>query len=118
MATISEILPIKWPGPGWTIDEDDYATLRWDREDPKPSEAEIRAFSAEVDGILAVRAAKTAAEAALMQVDPAPFLLLVQMSVASFTALYECVDAETRARLDAHAGWQAAITARNQALGQ
>ena len=118
MATLIEILSVKWPGIGATTTGDDYATLRWEGEGPPPSEAEIRAFSGEVDAILAARAAKTAAETALMQVDPAPFLLLVQMSVASFTAIYECVDAETKARLDAHAGWQAAIAARDHALGQ
>lgn len=48
MATIPEILARKWKGREWTITGDDYSTLQWAGEN-KPSEAEIRAFSDEVD---------------------------------------------------------------------
>lgn len=48
MATLPEILARKWKGREWTITGDDYSTLQWTGDD-KPSEAEIRAFSDEVD---------------------------------------------------------------------
>lgn len=53
MATLSEILPRKWPGAEWTLTEDNYTTLVWISASPKPTEAEIRAFSAEVDALVA-----------------------------------------------------------------
>jgi hypothetical protein len=49
MASLSEILPRRWPGAEWSLSADDYATLNWLSATPKPGEAEIRAFSAEVD---------------------------------------------------------------------
>lgn len=48
MATIPQILSVKWPGTDWTVEGDDYSTLVW-RSENKPTEAEIRAFSDEVD---------------------------------------------------------------------
>lgn len=56
MATISEILARKWPGQEWSLAGDDYATLVWGGPAPKPTEAEIRAFSAEVDALIAAEA--------------------------------------------------------------
>ncbi len=53
MATIAQILAVKWPNAKWSIAEDDYSTLRWEsRNIPKPNEAEIRAFSDEIGGEL------------------------------------------------------------------
>lgn len=53
MATIAQILAVKWPNAKWSMAEDDYSTLRWEsRNIPKPSEAEIRAFSDEITGDL------------------------------------------------------------------
>ena len=49
MASISEILSRKWPGTEWVLTADDYSTLLWLSETPKPTEQEIRAFSDEVD---------------------------------------------------------------------
>ena len=118
MATISEILPIKWPDPGWRIDGDDYATLEWFRGDPKPDEAAIRAFSAEVDAILAQKNLLVAAEERLLQAGPAQFLIFVQTSVAGFTAIYNNLDAATKAKLDADPMWQKVVAAGKQALGQ
>ena len=50
MATLVQILSKKWYGTLWTLSEDDYNTLNWYPENtvPKPTEAEIRAFDAEV----------------------------------------------------------------------
>lgn len=54
MAGISEILSKKWRGAQWSLRGDDYSTLTWESVNklPKPTEAEIRAFSTEVDAIL------------------------------------------------------------------
>lgn len=55
MATLADILTIKYPGSGdgriaWKMDAaDDYAKLTWLGTDPKPSEATLRALAAEVD---------------------------------------------------------------------
>lgn len=50
MATIAQILGKKWPETIWTINGDNYNQLTWHEENtlPKPTEAEIRAFDAEV----------------------------------------------------------------------
>ena len=118
MATISEILPIKWPGQGWTITEDDYATLEWFGDAPKPTEAAIRAFSAEVDAILAQKNLLVAAEERLLQAGPAQFLMFVQTCIEGFTSVYESASAEMRASLDANPRWQKVVAAGKQALGQ
>lgn len=50
MPTIAQILSVKWPDAKWSINEDDYSTLRWQSRDiPKPNESEIRAHSIEID---------------------------------------------------------------------
>ncbi len=50
MATIAQILSVKWPDAAWSVNEDDYSTLRWhSRNIPKPEESEIRAHSIEID---------------------------------------------------------------------
>src|SRR6266542_4099295 len=58
MATIAQILSEFWPGQVWRIDEDNYATLNWLITNPmaKPTEAAVRARSAEVDVLIASRA--------------------------------------------------------------
>ena len=50
MATIAQILGKKWPDASWSMYGDDYNTLNWTAQNtlPKPTEAEIRAFDAEV----------------------------------------------------------------------
>lgn len=72
MATLAEILPRKFPGNGWRLRGDDYATLEWmaGNPDPKPSEATIRGFSAEIDTALAQEArARRQAEALFDSAD-------------------------------------------------
>jgi hypothetical protein len=56
MATIPQILMHMWPGNEWRLDEDDYDTLVWleSNKDPKPTEAEIRSHSDEVDRMMEV----------------------------------------------------------------
>jgi hypothetical protein len=49
MATLIQILSRKWPDADFFINGDDYSTLQWFSEGEPPSEAEIRAFSGEVD---------------------------------------------------------------------
>tara|TARA_R110000868_G_scaffold173199_3_gene409298 strand:+ start:224 stop:574 length:351 start_codon:yes stop_codon:yes gene_type:complete len=58
MATISEILTHKWPGSQWNLEGGTYAGLVWMGATAKPLEAEIMAFSVEVDGILVQIAAQ------------------------------------------------------------
>lgn len=56
MATLVQILSYKFAGSEWTMNNteaDDYANLIWHSATPKPTESEIRAFSAEVDGLFA-----------------------------------------------------------------
>lgn len=52
MAAISQILGYKWPGAQWWMEGDAYAGLTWLDASPKPTEAEISAFSTEVDGLI------------------------------------------------------------------
>ena len=59
MASLFTTLSYKWSGSGDTwrlpLNSDDYALLQWEGPNPKPTEAEIRAFSAEVDAVIAQR---------------------------------------------------------------
>lgn len=50
MATITDILVKKYQNSLWTVSADDYNSLIWYPENtiPKPTEAELRAFDAEV----------------------------------------------------------------------
>ena len=50
MANFIEILTKRYPNTSWTCGADDYNTLVWYPENtvPKPTEAELRAFDAEV----------------------------------------------------------------------
>lgn len=53
MASIVEILGKKWVGAGWTLENDDYFTLKWFSKDiPMPTEDTIRKYSDEVDVML------------------------------------------------------------------
>lgn len=53
MATLAQILEKKYPGRQWRLVGDDYATLEFLDVGVVPTEVEIRAFSAEVDGLIA-----------------------------------------------------------------
>lgn len=77
MATIAQILAAHWPGQQWTIDEDNYSTLTWDGGNtrPKPSEAEIRGFSDQVDATVADQAQRSRQQRAM--VDAPDYLLKV-----------------------------------------
>lgn len=56
MATISEILSYAFPNAEWVITGDDYDSLQWLTPGVvKPTEAELRAISTEVDGVVADR---------------------------------------------------------------
>jgi hypothetical protein len=50
MANLAQILTKKYLGWEWTVSEDDYNSLIWYPGNtlPKPTEAELRAFDAEV----------------------------------------------------------------------
>lgn len=51
MITIAGILSELWPGQGWSIDGDDYATLRWSEynEQSKPTLEEIEAVRVQAE---------------------------------------------------------------------
>lgn len=51
MLTITQILVLKWPSQQWSIDGDDYSTLRWNpnNELPKPTLEEIEAVRVEAE---------------------------------------------------------------------
>lgn len=50
MATLAQILGKKYPNTSWSLNADDYNSLIWYPTNtiPKPTEAELRAFDAEV----------------------------------------------------------------------
>lgn len=52
MASLANILERKWRGAHWSLSGDDFETLVWMDPTVKPSEADIRKFSGEVDGIM------------------------------------------------------------------
>lgn len=56
MATLVQILAYKFPTAEWRMENtpaDSYANLTWISATPMPTEAELRAFSAEVDTLVA-----------------------------------------------------------------
>lgn len=56
MATLVQILAYKFSGSQWTMhnsEADLYSNLIWHDATTPPTEAELRAFSTEVDGLLA-----------------------------------------------------------------
>lgn len=58
------ILTVNYAGAQWAIDGNDYATLQWLSETPKPTQAELDAQWAQVDydkQVLAVKAARRTA---------------------------------------------------------
>jgi hypothetical protein len=71
MATLSQILEKKWPGSeqSLTLGADLYAGLVWLSATAKPTEQEIRAFSVEVDAILAAEAAAIHRQKELSKLD-------------------------------------------------
>lgn len=78
MASLAQILGYKWYGNSWAFgfgEADSYADLQWGGPGPKPTEAEIRAFSAEVDArILSDRAIEF--QQGWLEVENADYLLL------------------------------------------
>lgn len=110
MATLAEILTVKYPGSGdgriaWKLDgADGYAKLTWLGTDPKPSEATLRALSAEVD---AEMAAKRAAEAALLRFVVAnPDAVLRGFEIVSncIAAIYNVLSATQKTTIQNMAG--------------
>lgn len=110
MATLADILTVKYPGTGdgriaWRMDgADDYAKLTWLGTDPKPSEATLRAFAAEVDADIA---AKRAAEAALLRFVVAnPDAVLRGFEIVSncIAAIYNVLSASQKTAIGAAPG--------------
>jgi hypothetical protein len=70
MALLVEILPRRFAGRQWTMRNtkaDLYANLTWHDAAPYPTEAEIRAYSAEVDAEIAAENLATTQQDAFLQ---------------------------------------------------
>ena len=48
MIDYAAILTLKYPGTIWSIDANDYSTLTWENDTPKPTQAELDAQWAQV----------------------------------------------------------------------
>lgn len=124
MATIAEILQRFWAGAEWTIEEDDYETLNWLPENgpTKPTEAEIRAHSAEVDALLADEGQRQRQQRAL---NDAPDYLLktIETLIEGMVEIRRVVNdirstAVTAAHTGSYTAWDTAIVAKIAALRQ
>lgn len=124
MATISEILPRFWPGQEWTLDEDDYSTLNWYPTNPlpKPTEAEIRAHSNEVDALIA-DAAQRGRQQRGMYDAPDYLLKTVEILINGLVEIRRVInDVRNTATAASHTGtytaWDAEIVSQISALRQ
>lgn len=124
MATIPQILAAHWQGQQWTIDEDDYATLQWDGGNsiPKPTEAEIRGFSDEVDATLADQS-RRARQQRSMSDAPDYLLKVVETLIDGMVEIRRVVnDIRSTVVAQAHTGsftaWDNNIVSRIAALKQ
>lgn len=124
MATIAQILSAHWPNQQWTIDEDDYATLMWDGENsrPKPTEAEIRGFSDEVDALLADEAQRSRQQRAMIDA-PDYMLKVIEILIDGMVEIRRVVnDIRSTAVAQAHTGsytaWDTNVVSRIAALKQ
>lgn len=115
MATIAQILPRKWPGETWTIDNDTYAKLQWfSKTTPKPTEAEIRAFSAEVDAAIAAENAKITAQDKFLRDNPDAVLKLAELTFDGFASLYAVLSGAQKTALQGDQNFQALVAARTR----
>lgn len=124
MATIAQILAAHWQGQQWTIDEDDYATLQWDggNSRSKPTEAEIRGFSDEVDAVVADQAQRARQQRAMSDA-PDYMLKVVETLIDGMVEIRRVVnDIRSTAVAQAHTGsftaWDNNIVSRIAALKQ
>lgn len=84
MASIADILNVKWPGALYVLRGDDYKSLEWfSKGVPFPREDEIRVFSDEVDQILATRKKLRAQQDELLMSSPDALLIMVQALAVS-----------------------------------
>lgn len=113
MATLADILQQKWPGAHWKIDGDDFRTLAWYSKDvPKPTEADIRAFAAEVDAAVADKVARETAERKFLADNPDAVLKLAEVTFKGFEAVYRVLSGAQRTALQADTDFQALVAAR------
>jgi hypothetical protein len=64
MTNYAVVLSIKYPGSLWSIDANDYSTLEWHSNSPKPTQAELDALWPQVQyetQVVAVEAARLTA---------------------------------------------------------
>jgi hypothetical protein len=111
MATISQILAKRWPGREWTISGDDYNTLIWGHmedgqlvntnPEPKPSLAEILAFSDDVDLEIAVDRRDEERDAFLQDTSPGQFFKAIDVITDYLAALHQALPGNVRSQIPA-----------------
>lgn len=105
MATLADILARRWPGARWSLQGDDYASLRWadDNLAPKPTEADLRQYAAEVDALMALEHAERKTLSEFLAEPGALLAALGELaaSVADLQAKTGLADAERRSAVAA-----------------
>ena len=69
MITYAQILTINYPNTEWSISENDYSTLQWFSDTPKPTQAELDALAVSTEEQEAKNACKAQASQLLFDTD-------------------------------------------------
>lgn len=69
MIDYSSILILNYPGAQWALDSNDYSTLQWFSDTPKPTQAELDALAASTEDQVAKDACKKQASELLYATD-------------------------------------------------
>lgn len=69
MINYSQVLAINYPSDNWSIENNDYNTLVWYSETPKPTQAELDALWPSTEDQIAKNACKAQAVALLQATD-------------------------------------------------
>lgn len=124
MAYISAILPYFWPGTEWTIDEDDYNTLRWAPSNvlAKPTEGEIRSHSDAVDALISDEEQRRRQQRGMAD-SPDYLLKAIEVIVQGMMEIRRVVDdirstAVAQAHTGTYTAWDANIASKTSALAQ
>lgn len=69
MINYSSILSLNYPGAEWTLDNNDYQTLQWLSDTPKPTQEELDALAITTQDEIAKQACKKQASELLYETD-------------------------------------------------
>lgn len=69
MINYPQILSVNYPGSQWAMNANDYSTLEWFSDTPKPTQAELDALAPNTDEVLAKNACKKQASELLYATD-------------------------------------------------